>query len=337
VSATGIYVETDADVGPPGTVHWLELATKSRERKMRAMAYVVRRVTLEDLDQRSRSGVAFAFMPESEAAAEELCEFVTYVVERRSAPPPREAGAEPRAQREEESAPSMSARAPASVGSERRGATLQKLSVRSMTLETSWPVEQGEQLRVDIVPPSRATPLRLTGRAESVVLLSGTTETRYRIQISITEDHEPNRDEVGDTLDQIFSSFIHPSAERGSMAPARELSGLLSRVRLPTLLSLFELERMSGRLVVRGEAEVATVFVHGGLVVDVEQKPPREPREALRALFRWTEGAFEFYAEEVSRPNVLGMNTTALLLDLAREEDESNRNRSDTDIDELIL
>jgi hypothetical protein len=48
-------------------------------------------------------------------------------------------------------------------------------------------------------------------------------------------------------------------------------------------------------------------------------------REALRGITSWREGAFDFTYQDIDRPDRIGRSTTALLLDLAREEDELDR------------
>jgi hypothetical protein len=64
--------------------------------------------------------------------------------------------------------------------------------------------------------------------------------------------------------------------------------------------------------------------VNEGRLVDVTPVPEgSSPRAELSRLLAWTEGAFEFFVQPVQRPNRIGVGTTALLLDLAREEDEA--------------
>src|SRR5947209_18820104 len=108
------------------------------------MAYVVRRVDLDEGKRRIR-GVAFEFMPESDEAAAGLHAFVRHVLA------PREGS---------NSEPHVASRLDARVaGTE--GATVRQLSVRSMVLETSWAIEPGEKVRVDIVAPGMTHRIRL--------------------------------------------------------------------------------------------------------------------------------------------------------------------------------
>lgn len=320
ISGTGVYFETDADVGHPGTVQYLQVATDTRDRSVGVMAYVVRRITLEDVHG-AATGVAFAFMPESGPATDKLLSFVKHVIVKRNAGDPSI------------EMPNMSTRAATHVaGAE---ATLQALTVSSLTLETSWAVQEGEELRVDIMPPGANKPLRLSGRADKIIALTAVNaaaEPRYQIQLSIENERVPQtmrEGELSRTLDQLFSSLIAPNANgKRTLEPARELYGLLARVHMSTLCSLFELEKMSGRLLLQKRGDSATVFIRDGQIVDVDVTDGRSPRARMRDLFGWDEGAFEFFAEPVDRPDTVHMSTTALLLDLAREEDEERHSSS---------
>ena len=94
-------------------------------------------------------------------------------------------------------------------------------------------------------------------------------------------------------------------------------------MRLPTLCSLFEVERLSGVLVVRRDIEEVHIYLDGGQIVDVEPlTEAEEGRARLRSVLAWEDGSFEFDIRPVSRRDRIGMPMTALLIDLAREGDE---------------
>jgi hypothetical protein len=127
-------------------------------------------------------------------------------------------------------------------------------------------------------------------------------------------------------LDNLLSALIVPPPDDGQRQRAHHLSGQISRIRLPTLCSLFEMERMTGELVVRQSVEEVRIYLDRGQIVDVEPLLVGEaPRSLLRAVLAWEEGSFEFYVQPVARPDKIRMTTTQLLLDLAREDDEFNR------------
>ncbi|HEY2514233.1 MAG TPA: DUF4388 domain-containing protein, partial [Polyangiaceae bacterium] len=133
--------------------------------------------------------------------------------------------------------------------------------------------------------------------------------------------------EVTGVLDNLLSALIVPPAE--TRKRAHHLSGELSRVRLSTLCALFEMDRMSGELIVRRGGEEVRVYVAEGKLVDVEPVTEAEsPRARLRETLLWDEGAFAFYVQPVDRPDRIRTSTTALLLDLAREADEADEARN---------
>jgi hypothetical protein len=348
ISSTGVYFETDRDVGDVGTVQSLALTSLDRSRSVRVMAHVVRTVRLADVAGRHISGAAFEFMPESDEAAVQVHDFVRRVL----------------SVRKQGETPSIAPRLGARVadgaspdGSTSHDATVQSLSVRTMVLETSWAIEPGEHLRVDIVAPGMTRRLRLDGLAVRVAPRPGT-PSRYDIEVEVQQEQKrpiridssmamsamridpeqlrqieeevtqpgvppPSDDDVTHVLDELLSALILPPEDESVRRRHTHLSGELSRIRLPTLFSLFEMEKLTGKLVVQGGGSDARVFFAGGRVVDVE---PLAQGESARArivrLLTLDAGTFDFVVENVQRADRLKTTTTALLLDLAREADE---------------
>jgi hypothetical protein len=232
---------------------------------------------------------------------------------------------------------------------------VQTLSVRSLVLETSWAIEPGEAVRVDVVAPGMTRRLRLDGRAVRVVAKAGS-PPRYDIEVAV--QHETKRPLRADSsmtiaavtldpkdveeivelpsaagesdatrvLDDLLAALILPP-EEGPKRPRRtHLSGELSRIRLPTLCGLFEMERMTGRLVIVTRGVESHMYFSDGRIFDVEPVAKGETkRSRIGKLLAAEEGTFEFSVEKVERPDRLGVGTTALLLDLARETDEESR------------
>jgi hypothetical protein len=238
-----------------------------------------------------------------------------------------------------------------------------KLSVRSMVLETSWAVQPGESLRVDIAAPGMTRRIRLEGKAVRVEPNATANPSSYTIEVAVHEETDrplahssmsfakvavpvppPSEaapptpksltdedvvDETLRTLDDLLSSLIAPPGDDARRKRAHHLAGQISSVPLTTLLSLFEMERMTGELVVRSGADGARVYIDGGRIVDVTPLGGSEtPRQRMRVLLGWQEGSFEFDVRAVRRADRIEASTTALLIDLAREGDEAERDRS---------
>ena len=340
ISATGAYFETTRNVGGVGTIHWLYFVSADRSRTLRVMAYVVRAAEM-DAGKRRVGGVAFEFMPDNDASALAVHEFVRHVL----------AVGRPGVDDE----PTITPRLDAQVGDSdtHRTATVRQLSVRSMILQTSWPIEAGESVRVDIVAPGMTRRIRLDGRAVRVARKNADQKT-WDIEVEVQQETErpirthssmsmqavrpdaipvegpspskPDEEEVTRALDDLLSALILPPEQDAPRRRAHQLSGQLASIKLPTLFALFEMDRMTGRLVVRhGDAE-ARIFFRDGQIVDVEPVARGEARRArIMAVLAWEDGAFDFSVEPVSRPNAINVRTTALLIDLARETDELAR------------
>jgi len=131
-------------------------------------------------------------------------------------------------------------------------------------------------------------------------------------------------DDVSQVLDELLAALILPPEADAPRKRGTHLSGELSRIRLPTLFSLFEMERLTGTLVVHGAGRETRVYVSGGHIIDLEPLAQSEtPRSRIGQLMAASTGAFDFVVEAVERPDRLNLTTTALLLDVARETDEA--------------
>ena len=314
------------------------------------MAHVVRTVMLDAVGHERVYGVALEFMPESEDALIAVARFVQRVLILDEPTP---------------GAPRMSPRLPArAVGDQRSDAqtVIRQLSVRSMTLATNWQVAQGERIRVEIAAPGRARRIELEGSAVRVTPRNASRgEPPYEIEVAFQSEVErpprrpssttfaavdpeamstttsarvsatpeelpPGRGDVARVLDDLFAALIHPPAEA---RPKREhLSGLLSRIRLPTLCALFDMERLSGELTLQRENERVVVYLRDGQLIDVDDLGASPTlRARIADILAWEDGSFYFDVKVVDRPDRIGVSTTALLLDLAREEDEKRANQ----------
>src|SRR5690606_16922319 len=141
-------------------------------------------------------------------------------------------------------------------------AIVRQLSVRSMTMETNWQVLPGEHVRVEIAAPGLKRRVCLEGAAIRVKPKDEARgEPPFEIEVAFqTEIQRPRRlssmtltavspeliaraqqdgdEDVSRALDDLFAAIIRP-APNDTRRPTRHLSGLVSRIRLPTLFSLF--------------------------------------------------------------------------------------------------
>ncbi len=342
ISATGIYFDTDREIGAAGTVQWLHLESFDSARVIRVMACVVRTVQLSDVGGQRVWGAAFEFMPESDEKAGLVREFVRYVLELRRAAYLGETPSGP------PSSPGKAAHELAADGHPQAS----QLSVRSVKLHTSWAMVEGERVRVDIVAPGMTRRIRLEGRAVRVsprvaaprgspdgfdieVEVDQETARPVRLHSSLSFPAVRPDDPAGaspvpapapssEALDDLLAALILPPED----PPRRHhLSGQMARIGLPSLLSLIAMDRMTGRVSVTRPTGESHIYIRDGQVLDVEPTANRPRRAVLIELLGSEDGTFQFTLEEVLRPDRVGLTTTTLLLELARETDEARRPR----------
>ncbi len=189
-------------------------------------------------------------------------------------------------------------------------AASEELEVAGLSVETSWALRKGERVGIEVPSPSGGC-VRYEGQA---VRSRRGKSGRWRTRVSLT----------GEASDSDEPRHVGGIREALTEVPTAHLSGDLSRFRMPTLLTLADLERTTGELRIHRGPQQAIVYLHQGRVVDVEGLGlPRE--QQLAALCGWTQGAFELFLRDVDRPDLFGLPTTALLIDLARAHDEAQR------------
>lgn len=128
------------------------------------------------------------------------------------------------------------------------------------------------------------------------------------------------------TRDQINKATPPPPSGRAG-SESSGLGGDLSQVGLSSLLTLLEMERKSGILVVSDDAtrSVGRIFLRLGRVIAarIEAKSSPVNQECVFHMLSWKSGAFEFDQTEVEMSDEVGTSTTHLLMEGARRMDES--------------
>lgn len=304
VSLTGAFLELDVAVGEPGSIHQLRLRTRDGEHQVDVPARVIRVMRTDDLfGGSSVSGVAFEFLVHAAEVKAAVHALVRHA---------------------------------AGVGDDDPGWD-ETGGVASFSVETRWQLRAGERVRIE-VPSVHGANTLIEGRVvRSRKHKSGT----YRNQVEIEGEAPLDiadrtvsglRDAIAAVADEQRIAAV--ADEQRRVATRREhLSGDLSRIQVPSLLSLVALEQMTGVIGVRSAERSARIYVRAGQIVDVVELESeaetecegRGARAILGALCHSREGRFEVFLEEVTRPDRLHVSTTALLLDLARTHDEDRR------------
>ncbi len=125
---------------------------------------------------------------------------------------------------------------------------------------------------------------------------------------------------------------VFPDSERDSMVPgSHAIEGNIAQMSVATVLTLFEMERRSGRLKVScGNRTCRIDIVAGYAVGGAIGGSPVAPLAALREILRWKTGRFRFSpSTEGGVPNNR-RSIGALLIEAVRLDDESAQARGRT-------
>ncbi|MBN1655764.1 MAG: response regulator [Deltaproteobacteria bacterium] len=112
--------------------------------------------------------------------------------------------------------------------------------------------------------------------------------------------------------------------QRGG-AGNKALRGDLSHVSLASLLSLVEMERRTGHLLLIHEREIANLRLRNGAVIRIELDKKHQGKNTLEKFFHvldWDLGQFELSAAEVTEDDIVGLPTSYIILEHARRRDE---------------
>lgn len=112
-----------------------------------------------------------------------------------------------------------------------------------------------------------------------------------------------------------------------SLSPGAALTGDLNQIGLSVLLTLLEMERKSGILVITDDSEEQTSRVYlrdGRAVRAVTEGGAVQPvnRECIYYLLNWATGRFEFTQAEIDMEDEIKTTITHLLMEAAKRIDE---------------
>ena len=330
LSVTGVFFEVERDIGDPGSVQQVKLMTADKLCHLDVMARVVRVFSTNDIWKGyAVAGVAFDFMLNTDAQREEVEQLVRYLF----------AGQQEGAQTNPvvpPSQPRVQFTYAARVGDDAT-AMVQAINVNGMVLETSWPATVGEVIRCEITAPNSRQRFQLEGQVVNTQTDADVNGAEsYSVEVSFRpgsgvaalppEVSQADGISINDAIDALLEEAVFQPVDTGFSIPNEHLKGLLSRIRVPSLLSFLEMERLTGTLDLKSGAVETLLYVREGTVVDCQTTNPHQDRmAALAQAFRWTEGTFEFQVGDMGRPDQIHMSTTHLLLQLTTEADEAQR------------
>lgn len=302
LSSTGVSFEADRKLSEVGSLEYLHLALGDRSAAVTVMGQLLRVMSIEG-EGAGRVAHAFELFPQNEDIRAHLDRFV-------------------------ESAGGVPLLTTIDLTDDIRPAdgAVFRLNIDKLSFEATWPVEVGTKVQVALTSPDGRTRIPFEGLVTEVrpegamhhvdVVLS---EPGVRSAPSVSTLNKAKS--ITGSIDLLFSEWL--ASQDLTPSTRQHLVGQLDRVPLSGLLTLFDMERMSGELAIDLDDQDYKLFLAEGKLLDVEPAPTEaNMREALHRISATTSGTFEFRACAVEREDRIQQSTTALLLDLARERDE---------------
>ena len=322
ISASGLYFALDHHIGDVGSMQRLVLRAEDDNAAVVVLARLVRVSSVEDLWKgRIITGAAFHF-----AFAEESMQGAPGT----SCAPFSEAKSIQRLLRKvvesstQDEGVEVTAVRAARPGGEEQTA-VRDVSLRTMALETDFSLSEGETIRVEMPAHGPHDRLAFDGHVVASEPVATADKTRFRVVVRFGQkpenDAKPGAE--GESIDDAFNALLEVLTDEQAR-PAQHLAGQLSRISLPSVLTLCQIERVTGVLRLEHGTSVILAYLREGELVDatVEGRDV-PPRVALGEVLSWQEGTFAVAFEPVDREDRVGVPTTSLLLDLAREADEA--------------
>jgi len=166
-------------------------------------------------------------------------------------------------------------------------------------------------------PNLATTPLIfLTTQSDDVARLRG-----YRLGV----DDFLGKPFQGAELVARVERVLNRSRAQAGAGGNRALRGDLSQVALASVLSLAEMERRTGSLLLVHDDETITLLLREGAVVRIDLPARHAHKQGIERFFHalnWTQGQFELSAIEVDAPDELELPISFVLLEHARRQDE---------------
>jgi hypothetical protein len=317
VSMTGVYVEIAATVGELASVQTLSISPYDRSLETTLLVRVARIVGVQDLWKGpSVAGVGLEFLPESPKKREQIAEVVHRVIAANAFTAQGlriDARLDTQVEQDLLVAPT---------------AVVRDLSITGMVLMTAWPVAVGESICCQIEAPESQHRVTVQGEVTSVA----PDHDRFRVEVRFRGESQPNAPEatpsaegttISGAVGALLEEVLFPETDEQPPRMITHLRGSLTRSHLAGLLGFLELERMSGILKIRKSGSAAEVYLRQGQVIDARlDQGTDDPRTTMGTLLGWRAGEFEFDLQDLDRADRLGTLTSALLLDLAKDNPE---------------
>jgi two-component system OmpR family response regulator len=153
------------------------------------------------------------------------------------------------------------------------------------------------------------------------------------VRMAVSRSSDPADVAPPGSSPDIIRRLTPPPPARPSqwLRPLLALRGVLTEIGLSSILTMLEMERKSGILIIEGEPGTARLFLRQGHIIraEIEADEPLAGVAAVYTALAWTEGQFEFLIGDVGGVDEIQASTTFLLMEGARRIDEANMPKGD--------
>ena len=320
ISLSGVFFETDGALPKVGTLERIRLESEDRAHSVTTTACLVRVAHTTDFWAGEQiAGAAFQFLPDDATVRAKLDRLLRHI-----------AGDELQAEllRAALEHP-MHPPEPSDSFDAMPGSRAERLKRdRLMSMEFSFALDAGSEVSVQIAPPGDARPVEVRG-----IVMKSTAIADGRFRVDVDLSHASSRLSAGrgsqleDALVSLLDKMAGTDTEEAIANADQALMGAIHRVPLTSLFSFLEWEEWSGALEVNSDEGDITVFFDRGHPIDADENgfASEQPVATIGRLLSWRDGVFTLKVGTSGRPDRIDMPVRALLMELARADDEETR------------
>jgi hypothetical protein len=125
---------------------------------------------------------------------------------------------------------------------------------------------------------------------------------------------------------------VDPTKPSSGFRPLSALRGSIDEISLGGVLTILEMERKTGLLLVEGATGFARLTLRKGRIIRAATEQPRlNGAAAVYEVLTWTNGGFDFLAGDAGGGDDIQTTTTFLLMEGARRADEARHQAAAND------
>ena len=149
------------------------------------------------------------------------------------------------------------------------------------------------------------------------------------VRTVVSRSSDPTDAAAPGTPSQLVRRLTPPPPGRPSqwLKPLMALRGVLTEIGLSSILTMLEMERKSGILLIEGQSGTARLFLRKGHIIRAELEADQALAgvAAVYDVLTWNDGHFEFLIGDTGGVDEIQSSTSFLLMEGARRIDEAKQ------------